>query len=61
VVGEAAGKESVARASLPEALGARVQVRMGDLTREPVDCIVNAANSSLDHAGAHSHPSAPRV
>lgn len=49
--GEAAGKESVVRAQLPESVGAVVQVRIGDLTMEKVDCIVNAANSSLDHAG----------
>lgn len=27
-----------------------IQVRHGDMTEEQVDCIVNAANSSLDHA-----------
>jgi len=27
-----------------------IQIRHGDMTEEDVDCIVNAANSSLDHA-----------
>jgi len=30
--------------------GVSIQVRHGDMTVEQVDCIVNAANSSLDHA-----------
>jgi len=30
--------------------GLCIQVRHGDMTTEEVDCIVNAANSSLDHA-----------
>lgn len=30
--------------------GVSIQVRHGDMTEEIVDCIVNAANSSLDHS-----------
>ena len=30
--------------------GVTLQVRHGDMTEEDVDAIVNAANSSLDHA-----------
>jgi hypothetical protein len=30
--------------------GVSIEVRHGDLTVETVDCVVNAANSSLDHA-----------
>ena len=30
--------------------GVKIEVRHGDLTVEPVDAIVNAANGRLDHA-----------
>jgi len=35
---------------LKTADGVSIQVRHGDMTEENVDCIVNAANASLDHA-----------
>jgi len=43
------GKKSTLKAVLNDA-GLTIQVRHGDMTTEDVDCIVNAANSSLDHA-----------
>ena len=48
-MGEAEGKESSVRLEL-KAGPYTIQVRMGDLTKENVDTIVNAANSYLDHA-----------
>lgn len=44
------GKKSVLRVELKTPEGVSIQVRHGDMTTEEVDCIVNAANSSLDHA-----------
>lgn len=49
--GEAEGKESAVRLEIQVGVF-KIQVRIGDLTKEQVDTIVNAANSSLDHAGA---------
>jgi len=43
------GKKSTLRAELKEN-GFSILVRHGDMTTEEVDAIVNAANSSLDHA-----------
>jgi len=43
------GKKSGLKAELKES-GISIQVRHGDMTTEDVDAIVNAANSSLDHA-----------
>jgi len=43
------GKKSTLRAVLQDS-GMTIQVRHGDMTTEEVDCIVNAANASLDHA-----------
>ena len=47
-VGE--GKKSTLKTELKTDSGVIIQVRHGDMTEEEVDCIVNAANSSLDHA-----------
>jgi len=43
------GKKSALKAELKEG-EISIQVRHGDMTTEEVDAIVNAANSSLDHA-----------
>jgi hypothetical protein len=43
------GKKSTLKAEL-KVQGIAIQVRHGDMTTEEVDAIVNAANSSLDHA-----------
>jgi len=43
-------KKSILRTELKLPTGVIIQVRHGDMTEETVDIIVNAANSSLDHA-----------
>eukprot|EP01116_Phalansterium_solitarium_P005513 TRINITY_DN17236_c0_g1_i1.p1 TRINITY_DN17236_c0_g1~~TRINITY_DN17236_c0_g1_i1.p1 ORF type:complete len:237 (-),score=24.00 TRINITY_DN17236_c0_g1_i1:110-820(-) len=43
-------KKSVLRCQLSTPNGVVIQVRHGDLTEEQADCVVNAANSSLDHS-----------
>jgi len=45
----AEGKQSTIRIE-KDIKGVKLQVRIGDMTEEKVDAIVNAANSSLDHA-----------
>jgi len=44
------GKVSGLLSELKTPEGISIQVRHGDMTAENVDCIVNAANASLDHA-----------
>jgi len=44
------GKKSQLLSEIKTPQGISIQVRHGDMTTEEVDCIVNAANSSLDHA-----------
>jgi len=44
------GKKSNLLSEIKTPEGVAIQVRHGDMTTEEVDCIVNAANASLDHA-----------
>lgn len=42
---------STIHATYPLSITARIEVTQGDITQEPVDAIVNAANAYLEHGG----------